>query len=209
MRSLSVVSIVFVCAFLASSGAQASTIIHELTIEFSGGAPPGGPAPWLTATFDDGGTPGSVDLTLETTNLIGNEFVAEWLFNLDPALDPTNLVFSAPVKTGSFADPTVGTAVNAYNSAFDIQVDFATNNGPSVKFGSGETVAYVITSVDPITALSFNVDSIPNGDPGVYREAAMVDGISGGGSGWVGAVPEPTTLSLLALGGLLAARRRR
>lgn len=201
---------------LISSGAQAEVLTFELVYEFSEGVPPEGPPPWLTATLSDDAydTPGSVDLTLDVTNLTGSEFVFEWLFNLDPALDPNALIFSEPIKTGAFEDPTINTGENAFiadgDGLFDIQVEFYTSDGPSKRFGAGDAVQYTITGIPTLTASSFDfLSEQDGGGQGLYPTAAKVGGIgSHNDSGWI-SVPEPTTLSLLLVAGLALMRRRR
>lgn len=213
MRSLPVLCAVTLGLVLTPS-AQAAVVTFGASIEFSGATPPEGPVPWLTATFDDYGTSGSVDLMLETTNLIDSEHVKEWLFNLDPALDPTALLFSAPIKTGTFTDPTLTTSVNAFlangDGYFDIQLLFSSADGGDKRFGVGEAVEYTIRGIPTLTANSFNFLSYEDGGSGEFPTAAHVGGIgpSGDGSGWV-SVPEPGTLSLLALGGLAVTMRMR
>lgn len=198
--------------FVAS--AQAALTTFALSYEFSGATPPEGMAPWLTATFDDHDTPGSVDLTLETTNLTDNEFAFELLFNLDPELDASALVFSAPVKTGEFADPTIDLGMNSFpgdgGGYFDIRVDFDNSNGPSTRFGVGDAVEYTITGISTLTTDSFDSLSAPHGGHGTHAVAAHVGGIGpdDGDSGWI-SVPEPGTLIVLVLGGLALLRRRR
>lgn len=198
--------------FVAS--AQAALTTFALSYEFSGATPPEGMAPWLTATFDDHDTPGSVDLTLETTNLTDNEFAFELLFNLDPELDASALVFSAPVKTGEFADPTIDLGMNSFpgdgGGYFDIRVDFDNSNGPSTRFGVGDAVEYTITGISTLTTDSFDFLSAPHGGHGTHATAAHIGGIGpdDGDSGWI-SVPEPGTLIVLVLGGLALLRRRR
>ena len=131
---------------LIPSSARAAAITFDLVFEFSGGTAPEGAAPWLTVTLDDGGTPGSVDLTLADTNLTGSEFVFEWELNLDPALDLNALVFSAPTKTGAFTDPIINTGVDAFmadgDGFFDIQFLFDNTDGAPTRFGVGDSVDY-------------------------------------------------------------------
>ncbi|MCP4246469.1 MAG: PEP-CTERM sorting domain-containing protein [bacterium] len=169
----------------------------------------------MTATFDDGGTPGSVDLTVQA-NLTDDEFVFRFLFNLDPNLDLNDLVFSAPVKIGAFNDPTVSTGLDAFKADgdgyFDVAIAFSTTYGPARKFGDSDAVRYTITDpgVDVITASSFDFGSTPGGGAGTYPVASHVGGIGPchGDSGWI-STPEPTALALLALGGFCLTRRRR
>src|SRR5262245_36909390 len=112
-------------AITMGSQASATLITFGLTAEYSNAADPAGPKPWATATFDDGGGSGSVTLTLNAKNLTASEFISEWDFNLDPTLDPSKLVFSAPVKTGTFANPTVSAKLDNFKAGpahgFDIE----------------------------------------------------------------------------------------
>ncbi|HUU82384.1 MAG TPA: PEP-CTERM sorting domain-containing protein [Phycisphaerae bacterium] len=189
-------------------------VTFPASYEFSGACPPEGPTPWLTATFDDEGTPGSVDLLLDTTNLIDNEFVFEWLFNLDPDLNLSALVFSAPIKTGTFTDPTINTGVDTYmangDGFFDIQIDFDSTDGSAKRFGVGDAVQYTITGIPTLTANSFNFLSAMDGGSGEFPTAAHVGGIGSTDdqSGWV-SVPEPAALPILAVGALALLRRKR
>ena len=52
--------------------ASAGTISFGFDMEYSGAEAPQGATPWLTATLDDGGTAGTVDLTLEARILPGS-----------------------------------------------------------------------------------------------------------------------------------------
>ena len=203
-----------IVSLLVPASAQATIIQYTLCMEFSGAVPPEGAAPWLTATFDDGGTPGSVGLALEATNLTDNEFVFQWLFNFDPDLELDNLEFSTPTKTGSFNDPTISTGVNAFKADgdgyFDITVVFDNSGGADKRFGVADAVAYTITSTEPITADSFDFFSETGGVHGIYPTAAHVGGIgpADADSGWI-STPEPASLFVLAFGGLAWLGRRR
>ena len=215
---------IVVCLLLMAltCAADGALVSFDLTIEFSGATPPDGAALWLNATFDDEGSAGSVILMLTTTptattGLTGTEFVSNWMFNLDPDLDPTALDFTLLSKTGSFDDPDISTAVDDFKADgagyFDIKIAFETGGGKdkdSKRFGVGDAVQYTITGIASLTADSFNF-LCTSADHGPFPTAAHVQGIgdTGDDSGWV-TVPEPATLSLLVLGGLgvLLHRRR-
>jgi hypothetical protein len=211
MRSLSTtLALVLSCAFVA--GVHADMLAFEMSVEYSEGVPPAGPSPWLTAVFDDGGTPGSVELFIEATNLVDVELVNVWMFNLDPLLDPTQLVFSTPIKTGQFQNPDIWLGVDAHQAGgdglFDIALEFDESNQAGRRFGAGEAALYTITGIPTLTASSFDFLSNSGGHGG-YPSAAQVGGISpNDGSGWI-TVPEPTALSALVVIGLAMARRRR
>ncbi len=184
--------------------------------EFSGAYPPHGETPWLTATFTDSG-PESVTMELDLDNLVDMEYLGMVLFNLDPALDPTNLSFGEPIKNGSFLDPVISTGVDVFNGdgahGFDIKFDFALSNPQqsTSRFGPGESMAIEISG-DSLTAGSFDFLNGGQG-PKHYIAAAHVQGIGdlGESSGWV-TVPEPSAmgylLSLTALGWFVAGWRK-
>ncbi len=195
---------------LVASGAQAGIIEYPLSIEFSGATPPVGSAPWLTATFDDGGAPGSVTLTLEATNLTGGEYVAKWFFNLDPALNVASLLFSVPVITGTMDDPVINLGTDAHKANgdgfFDIFLNFSNVEDADKRFGPGESLEFIITGIGTLTAASFDFLSVLSPADGLPT-AAHVQGI-GEFSGWI-TVPEPSSLALLAMGVFWSCRRRR
>jgi hypothetical protein len=188
--------------------AQATVLTFYLCYEFSGATPPEGAGPWLKATFDDFGGTGTVRLTMEAIGLTDQEFVSEWSFNLDPALDPTTLSF-AGVNTAAVGATTISTGVDAFQAdgdgSFDIMFDFPPPPGTfASKFTAGELVSYDITLAG-ITANSFDFGSAPGGGAGTYKTAAHVQGIGpdDSQSGWVGdclPTPEPTSMLLLGMG---------
>ena len=57
-----------ILVFAVSTVANASVLTYDLSVEFSGATPPAGAAPWLRAVIDDGGSPGSVTMTLSDKN---------------------------------------------------------------------------------------------------------------------------------------------
>lgn len=195
----------------------ANAIEFSTSLEFSGGMSPAGPAPWMTATIDDFGSQGSVKLTLANSNLVGDEFVSEWSFNLDPSLDPKQLKFKDLVTTGSLTSPTIEIAQNGLkadgNGKYSFRFDFSTDGKAESRFGAGESLSITTYGISTLTANSFNFLSKPTGGHGPFVTAAHVQGICGSngtGSGWV-TVPEPSSLVLGVLGllGLACAGRRR
>ncbi|MGA2323295.1 MAG: PEP-CTERM sorting domain-containing protein [Sedimentisphaerales bacterium] len=193
------------------SNVQATIVSLNMGVIFTGDGVPTNPAPWLKATFDDGGSSGSVVLTITAVGLTGGEKVNEVLFNLDPALNPALLAFSAPTKTGSFEDPDISKGVDSFKADgdgyYDILIAFNTD-GMMDAFNGGESVKYTITLAS-LTANSFDFVSAPGGGTGQYITAAQLQALgTSGNSAWV-TTPEPATLSLLAVGAAALLRRRK
>ena len=81
-KTLGTIFLSVVVLLFAATLSFASTVPLDLGYTFSGTAPDG-TSPWLTATFDDEGSAGSVMLTLNAGNLIDNEFVSNWYLNFN------------------------------------------------------------------------------------------------------------------------------
>jgi hypothetical protein len=205
---------------LAAAPASALTITYELSVEFSGGDAPEGTAPWMTITIDDeadAGGANSVRITISNVNLTDREFVEMVYLNFDPALDPTQLTFTA-VNTSAVASVGFFTGVDAFmadgDGNFDIMLDLPPPPGNfSAKFTAGESIVFDLTYTSPIAASSFDFLSAEGAGQGSFHVAAFVGGIGADdeGSGWIGDAPEPQLMTLLALGlgGLVAAGRKR
>jgi hypothetical protein len=219
MRGVPVALALGIALLLGSFGAQeatAATLTFQLDIEFSGADEPAGTSPWITATFDDSfGGPNTVRLTMQANNLVDTEFIDDFLFNFDPALDPTFLSFNAFDDIAS--SPGVSTGTNAFQAdgdgKFDIRFDFPPPPGNfDSKFTTGEQVIFDITFNAAIDVNSFNFQSVEGGGQGTFNSAAHIQGIApgAGGSGWIGQVPEPASGLLLGVGLLaLGVRQRR
>ncbi|MFN6044452.1 MAG: hypothetical protein ACK49I_03170 [Verrucomicrobiota bacterium] len=183
---------------------------------------PAGKTPWLTFTTTtlSGADAGKVQLEFYASGLVSPEYVDEWYLNIDPALDPKNLSFDSPVKTGSFSLPTINLATDGYKAGpdgrFDIRLAFSTSNagGGVNRFTSGDKLSYIVSySLGSISAESFDFLSKPEGAYGPYHSAAKVlsTGPDASGSAWINSVPEPgPPLQALVLGtALLTYFRRR
>ncbi len=190
---------------LFSLQASAASVTFNYTESF-GSVPPDGPAPYATATFDDGGTAGSVTLTMTVAGTVDGADVTAMFFNLDPTLDPTLLTFNRDGGTGPAAATTnILTGVDAYRAGgdgyYDIVFDFPPPPGnDAAKFNAGEDLVYTITGTG-ITADSFNFFATPGpgeGNPGPYLSVARFQstGPDQEGSDWVGAVPVPAAVWL-------------
>jgi len=212
-----------VLAMQAAPDAQASTVTFNYTAIISGDTPVG-TSPWVQSTFDDGGSSGTVTLTMMTSGLTGSENVSGMYFNLNPTLDPTSLVFTYLGTTGPAAtSPVLTTASEPPSSTFkadgdgkyDILFNFPTGSG----FNPNETVKYSITGIPSLTAQSFNFLSACGNPscsgPGNFYAAAHVQNTPGTGSSWiasnVGVVPIPSAVWLFGSGllGLIGMARRK
>jgi hypothetical protein len=203
-------------AAVAAAPLQAASVTFDYTESF-GAVPPGGSAPWATATFDDGGTAGSVTLTMDVLATVGD--VTAMYFNLADdspgALGDLDFVYVA--SSGPEAN-SVSVGTNNFRADgdgfYDILFDFPPPPG-NVRFGPGEQVVYTITDTAmTLTAADFNVFGEPGpgaGNPGPFLSVARFQSTPGGGSDWVGAVPIPAAVWLFGSGllGLVGIARRR
>jgi len=215
MSSTRTVRAACAAAAVAASTAGAD-VVFNLNYEFSGAQNPSGTGPWLKATFKNAGS-NTVSLELKRLLNDADERVSFWGFNLDPAMDPTALGISQ--LTGPVAS-TIATGVNAFKADgdgfFDVKFEFA-NNGTNEFDGSWLTATFNLTMTG-LTEDDFNFVSV-NGPPNKngFLSAAHVQGIPGGGSGWITqfvVVPVPPAAwlggaGLAAAFGLAAIRRRR
>jgi hypothetical protein len=209
-----------VLAIQIAPDAQASTVTFNYTAIISGDTP-AGTSPWVQATFDDGGSSGTVTLTMTTSGLTGSENVSGMYFNLDPTLNPTSLSFSFSSlgSSGPAATSVQHASTDTYKAdgdgKYDILFNFSTGSG----FNPNETVKYSITGIQSLTAQSFNFLSACGNPscsgPGNFYAAAHVQNTPGTGSSWiasnVGVVPLPPAVWLFGSGllGLMGMARRK
>ncbi len=204
----------FAAALGLASMAMGSTLQYDLNQEYTGGAQPAGPPPWLRVVVDDHNANGNVTVSIQSLTLVNSEFVSKVLLNIKSPVVPAVLSSSSLSKSGTFSDPAVEFGANAFNagggSSFDMLVSFATG-GPTNRFGAGDSVSFDVIGHPGLNSGSFNW--LSSGGSGSRLVSAHVQGIgsNAGSSGWITSVaptPEPASLSLLAAAGLLARRRR-
>jgi hypothetical protein len=219
MSNRHLAALAFAAAGLTSLSVQAATVTFNFGVSF-GAVTPDGPAPYATAVFDDGGTPGSVTLTMSVAGTVGEADVTAMYFNLDPLLDPTSLSF---LRTGgdgpTAANTDILTGVDAFQAdgdgQYDILFDFPPPPGMNdARFNAGESVTYDITGIATLTADSFNFLATPAGGFGPFLAVARFQSTGPDpfdGSDWVGVVPVPAAVWLFGSGllGLVGVARRR
>lgn len=152
---------------------NAHGITFELNYEFTGGASPSGPPPWVVVELIDAA--GGVQLTIRNSGLTGSEFNRTTFLNVADAY-VGSLQFTQQAKLGTFDDPVISQGLDAFraNSGeyFDVRLEFATANGDGTKrFGAGESVTYLITStISGLDAQDFNLTSV-GGHRGPFHAA--------------------------------------
>lgn len=207
-------------AMLAVGAANAATLQLDFSISFGDPmdpdtAPPAGPAPYLTALFDDGGSAGSVTLTLTMAGTVGGADVTGVYLNVDDAIGAENLNIN---YSSGQVDNGISAATDSFkpdsDGLHDILISYANN-----AFMAGESSVFTIDDggLNTLLAASFNFASTP--DPGEmnptgpWRGAAKFQSTGNGlQSDWIGvAVPVPAAVWLFgsALGLLGWIRRSR
>lgn len=197
---LRVMRILMVGVFLI---APAFGDVFELNYEFSGATAPAGTPPWLTASFSQY-APGVVELVMTATNLVADEFVTEWFFNLNPARDLSGLSFTHIEGMVATTEVSADGFSADGGGLYDVRFAFP-NAPPSERFGAGDTSTYRISGAG-LLAGDFSFLSAPHGGHGTWVTAAHVQGIGENAqySGWVAArVPEPAVYG--EFGAVLAA----
>ena len=205
---------------------NATAISFDLNTEFSGGAAPSGPPPWVEITITDNGA-GTVTLKIDNLGLTGTEFNSQTLLNLESAFRGS-LTVALSGSSGTFSAATVAQQTGSETSGagtfkadgdgfFDVSFSYATGGGGAARFGVGESATYTITSsVSGLDATDFNLLSDLGSGSSVWHAAAHVQGVAGNPlatSGWIGdgAVPDGgMTVGLLgmAMAGLSLLRRK-
>jgi hypothetical protein len=197
-----------------SAPVGASTLVYDFDISF-GQTPAAGGSPWLTATFDDGDSTGSVTLTIEALGTLESSSVSEVYFSFDSTIG--DLAVTAIDTSAIGGKGSVSIDQNTYQAdgdgIYDLFFDLPPPPGNEAsRFTANETIIYNITGTG-LTADSFNYLSEVGGDNGPFYAAAHVQqtGLGGEDSDWIAAVPVPAAVWLFgsALAGLGFAKRRK
>jgi len=198
-------------ALIVAAPASAATLVYDFGTSF-GDVPASGPAPWLTATFDDGGSPGSVTLTMSALGSLQTSSISEVYFSFDSSI----IDLAVSVIDDSAVGPTsIFIGQNSYQAdgdgIYDLYFDLPPPPGSMAdRFSANETIIYQITGTG-LTAASFNYLSEPGGGNGPFYAAAHVQQTGDGSqSDWIGVVPIPAAVWLFGSGlGLLGWMRRK
>lgn len=175
-------------AVMSLEPASAATLTYGLDTEFSGARAPGGVVPWVIAEFNDFNVTGSVRLSVSASGLAAGENISSLYFNLDPALNLSQLTFTYLGSSTAPAAMSIDRSTDTYKAdgdgKYDIKMSFTTGGG----FDAGEALYYEITGINSLTAASFMFMSAPAGGKGPFYAAAHVQNTTGAGtgsSGWI------------------------
>lgn len=178
----------------------------------------------VIASFQDV-NPGTVLFTLSAVNLAEGEKLTRLFLNLDPVLNPKQLVFSPMERTGNFSLPRIRKGENKFKAGHtgkhDLRLKFSSRNAAA--FTDGDSFTCQITGPSDLLASSFLSLSRPTGhhDPsyGANRLRQLHGSQSGDGQSrsvftrmgnlTIQVVPEPGPLSLLLLAGAVGVIKRR
>jgi MYXO-CTERM domain-containing protein len=203
--------ILFGGALLLACGAQAA-VIFDFNAPLAGQPAISGDAPFARLTISNAGT-NTVHFSLEhfvdSNNVDPTRFLSELELNFAP--------YNSGIAIGNGSVP-VGFATNedGINDAsyrFDLQIGFPTaNNGTRVE--QGDVVEWDLFSTGLTESMFNSTANHANGTPSNVYALLHMQSIGAGGNGSTKLVasqpvPEPATLTALALFGLAALRRRR
>jgi hypothetical protein len=197
-------------------GSASASVTLNLGTNINGSVAGAGSPSWLTAQFETLST-GTVQLTM-TNNMTtaSGGFVTSWLFNSNKAITGFSHLTSpvnGPVATGaSYASNGNSGANDIKGGLYDVLFTF-TNSNNANRFSGQKSTIYTLTGTG-LTENDFLSTSIAGGsnNPGSgYYTAAKIQGygLSAGVGTKVEAVPEPASLTALALGGIAVLRRRK
>lgn len=193
---------------LCAAGPANATLTFTLNSVFNGSTPTS-TSPWMTATFQNQGV--GVLLTLTSSLNVPSEFIDEVAFNVKPSITPSSITAmnttpGDPIVMGVYGPSGSGTMYHpdmqnaqvlngSGNQHFDMMIKWTTANSDSGIHRFNGTDVEVFTFL--LTGLTENDFNYANANG--YFIGAHVQGIPGGLSGAITAVPEPTTIIAGAL----------
>jgi len=220
MKKIILLTTVVVAILSFALTSQANEVTFNLYSEFSGSWTPAydDPTlndPWLRAVFDDGGSPGTVTLTMTAPGLSYDpdseppyyEFVSGWYFNFQGDASSLGFELTSGVAAASVNHTDQYKADG--DGYYDILFSFPTaGSNLDLRFMIDDTSVWTITGTG-ITANSFNVGSSSGGGEGSFLSAAHIQSSIEGSSAWA-TVPIPGTVWIFGAGliGLVGIRRK-
>jgi hypothetical protein len=214
MNSIKKAAVAATLSLFALAG-NAATLQLDFDYDFSDpldpdSQAPDGAGPYMTAVFDDGGSAGSVTLTITLAGDIGSADVSEIYLNVDDSIGIENLsVVAGDVSAVTSAGIFTGT--DSYKADadgwFDLYIDLPPPGGD--RFTAGESLVFNITGAG-ITANDFFFQSTPDPiDPNGPFYGAAKFGTTGDGtkSAWIAAVPIPAAVWLFGSASFMKRRK--
>jgi hypothetical protein len=185
------------------SPAASADVRIELDRVLNGSAP-GSSTPWLIATFTTL-FPGTVELTLEARLDFPTEFISDIALNLNPAMNPADLLLSSSgtpayqrVNTSSGGNSLNLGGAGASGGGCDILIEWPAGGGSQNRFDGTDSVTLSITGPQDLVAEDFFYYNTVNGTDGPLIVGAHIQGIPTGGSqttsgAIIQTIPEPGT----------------
>ncbi len=196
-----------ITAGLAAIGTFAlpATVTFNLNSIYTG-ATPNGTAPWVTITIDDIAA-NKVNVRVDhNATSVAPQFVSKVWLNVSPFVSDITISNEVNANKRDGFSLSNNNVNGGGGHVFDMELSFVTSNsgGGVNRLKPGEFWSGDMTGTG-LTATNF-LDVSNNG----LLAGAQIQGIDGVNSGHVGIVPEPATMTALALGiGAIAARRKR
>lgn len=205
MKTMLIHAVGCIALLAVTTGQRAEALTLDLGIVYTGSTP-GGTAPWVTVTINDI-TANTVNVRVDhNASSATGQFVSDVYLNLNPFVSP--IVLSNEINANK-RNGVISLSNNGVNGAagnnFDLGISFKTSNAQSGvnRLKPGEFWSADFSGTGLSAASFFAANNRGN------FVGAHVQGISGGLSGHITAVPEPATLTALALGAAAVLRRRR
>ena len=195
-----------VLVFGLSQAASAMTLSYTLDFSFgdgSCGGGGGGTTCWVGVTWDDGGSPGTVDMTLDASGLPAGTSLSEFYFNSDTAISFSGFTpLAGSSMTGAFS---LTSGPNCCQADGDGLFDNFLNLPPpgADLFDGGEQIVFHLNDLGGggITANTFDSTAALSN----YFAAARIEQTGTANSDWLGAdgvapIPEPNAAILFGVG---------
>jgi hypothetical protein len=194
---------VLVTMVFSTVTSDASSVIYQFE-PVSTGPFPGGQTREIKATFEDK-NPGTVLLTITSSDLGRGEFLSDLYFNFDPADNIKRLHFAGLPCPHGWAFSKISTGVNSFKADggyYDVHFDFSKNGKETFSGNDSETYLIMGAGLDASDFAFVDSPGSCAGASGSYYAMAHIQGFCGKGE-WLGChslqpVPEPASLAFHA-----------